>query len=439
MPLLLVELPAMLEQDVSLQVESDVPLCTKVEASKSYRQKPKKGKAPKPKKPVPVEPGVSVQLKPIEILKTLGLAMLPPRHVRQHLASWHWALVRYGYLIEPASKANSPLRTNELMGDYRYHHMTALSEAFGVACALSCAQGWLASGVPSSGFVHLPIDFDYLIGPGSTPLPGRTAPVKARMTANAKRRPDYLIVAEDGSRGVTLLIVECKGTSKGPATAIEQLGSAMHQLEGVAFMPSPKPNVSIARHAYAALVSKRGAAVRLYGVDPPEHDGQAWVRPVLPSRQSMQSLSDMDIAGRLLLPSPAELAGRALRRVEDRVVAWAGAGDDAQDSDIQSLDREESRFGDVVGATSSLTLPDGDAVEVFTGALLDAVKAATDSDDQRALAERTRIGHAVKDADDRRLGADENREQAASHIDEDGLVLRIKVTKGRPGRSELPS
>ncbi len=365
MPYFLTLLPATLLQQVSLEPESSHTLCREVEESKPYKKTPAKGSAPTPKRPTPVPSAARVELRPIEILQTLGLAMLPPRHVQRHLASWQWSLIRYGYLVDRLSKPGGRLVTNSLVGDYRHHHMTALSEAFGVGCALSYAQRWLRTQVPPGTTLRLPIDFDYLVGPRPVPLPGH---VKAAPVSKANRRPDCLLVADHPSRGLRLLVVECKGTSSGRARAVGQLGSAMHQLEGIVFTHPGQPPVSIERHAYAAWVSKRGSAVELYGVDPPE-SGEPWVRPDLPERDKLYRL-DKDEHGRVVFASPAALGGRALRFIADRMIAWAGAGDGVEEADIKSLRHEESAFGDLVGANSSLSFPDGDMVEVFTGGLV---------------------------------------------------------------------
>jgi hypothetical protein len=368
-----------------------------------------------------------------EVLLRLGVGMLPPCHVRQHLATVQWALVRYGYLIDAAATEGAPLATNSLVGDFHYHHMTALSEAFGVGCALSFAHHWLHSATGAR--VHIPVDFDYLLGIGALPLPGAAASAQVQAAPNTKRRPDYLIVAEQRKIGVRLLVVECKGTSGGRTTAIGQLGSAMHQLEGVIFGTSSAGSVAIDRHACAACMSKTPAAVDLYGVDPPENARATWLKPVLPARGKRPGLPRSDKEGRLLLPSPEVVSGHALRRVDDRTIAWAGAGDGAEEADIRRLRHEESSFGDLAGATSSLRLPGGTAIEVFTGALVKALEASTSSDREQAQAAREAIYGAVRGEDREprsapsvKLQGDSDFERVASVINEDGLVLHIKVT-----------
>jgi hypothetical protein len=433
MPYFLTRLPAVLLQQVSLDLESSDTLCGEVEKSKPYKT-PAKGGAVTPKRPAPVPSAARVQLTPIEILQTLGLAMLPSRHTQRHLASWQWSLIRYGYLIDRLSKPGERLVTNSLVGDYRHHHMTALSEAFGVGCALSYAQRWLKTQVPPDAVLRVPIDFDYLVGPRPVPLPGR---VKVAPLGKANRRPDCLLVAHHPSRGLRLLVVECKGTSSGRARAVGQLGSAMHQLEGIVFTHSGQPPVSIERHAYAAWVSKRGSAVELYGVDPPE-PGEQWVRPEVPDRDKLHRL-DSDEHGRVVFTSPAALGGRALRFIEDRMIAWAGAGDGLEEADIKSLRHEESAFGDLVGANSSLTFPDGDMVEVFTGGIVKALNAVLDPDRDRAAATRAEIAQAIRAAESQRLNDNEDPEQVASAINEDGLALRIRVLKGQATRRQGPA
>jgi len=165
----------------------------------------------------------------------------------------------------------APLRLNALAGDYRFHHMTALSEAVGVACALGYVCEWLRQAFQPRPLVYDPVGFDYLLGtagqPGQ-PVPG-PAGASARKAPNATRQPDYLVAAQDPStQAMRVLLVECKGTSSGRGRAIEQLGSAMHQLEGVIFGGTPT-SWAVERHAYSAVVSKTGGDVEIYGVDPP--------------------------------------------------------------------------------------------------------------------------------------------------------------------------
>lgn len=422
-------LTSVLNQRVSLAVNSSSTICSDIEKSASY-----KVGAPTPKKPVPIGGIKSVSVTAREVLLRLGVAMLPPRHVRQHLATVQWGLVRYGYLIEAAATEGAPFATNSLVEDFHYHHMTALSEAFGVGCALSFAHHWLRSA--TGAHVHIPVDFDYLLGSEAPlPLPRAVASVQVQANPNTKRRPDYLIVAEQRNVGVRLLVVECKGTSGGRTTAIGQLGSAMHQLEGVIFGPSSAGSVAIPRHAYAACVSKITAAIDLYGVDPPENAQDTWLKPVLPARDEKPGLPGSDKEGRLLLPSPEMVSGHALRRVEDRTIAWAGAGDGVEDANIRHLRHEESNFGDLAGTTSSLRFPDGTTIEVFTGALVKALEASTDSDHERAQATREAIYSAVEgkgpelqSAPSVKLQGDSDSEHVASVINEDGLVLHIKMT-----------
>jgi hypothetical protein len=430
-------LPSTLSQPVSLVPESTSGLCNDVEGSASYKKQANRPAAPHPKKPYPIQNVSEAILEPVEVLQTLGVAMLPPRHVRQNLASWHWALMRYGYLIQPAPVANTPLATSALVGDYRFHHMTALSEAVGVGCALSYAKHWLRAEIRQPVIIHDAIDLDYLLGSGAQSLPGSAASIPLQLAPNATRQPDYVIVAEDQRQAVRLMVVECKGTSGSRATAVRQLGSAMQQLAGIQFGPGSHGHVPVIQHAYAARMSKQGAAIDLYGVDPPDDEGDPWIRPAIPARQQMGALRALDRTTRLPLPSVEAIGGRALRRLEDKTVAWVGAGDGADGVDIRRLTHRESSFGDVVGAASTLSLPDGYTVEIFTGALAGVLEAVKDGDMDRSHAERIKLAAGLGGREGKRLrvrtvafDANEDPERVASAIDDDGLVLRIKITPG---------
>ncbi len=434
MPFLVAQLPSTLNQVSSLGVESTSTVRADVANSKKYTHpsNPKPGKPPpaQPKTPAVLNATPNVSLRPIELLQTLGLAMLPPQHVQQHLASWHWTLLRYAYLIEPKPDG-SPLETNALAGDYRFHHMTALSEAVGVGCALSYAQRWLGAQIPADVTVHDPIDFEYLIGANSVPLPGEAASLTPQAAANTDRRPDYLVVAERDDGYVQLLVVECKGTSSSRAVAIGQLGSAMHQLAGVVFAGSSAGPLAVHKHAYSAQIARDGAAIKLYGIDPPE-EGERWVRPSVPPRGDKEGLGAHYDEQSLVLPTPEEVSGRFLRRIEQRAFAWAGAGDGPHAFDIEGAPRRNSQFGEVVGTTSSLILPTGQTVEIFTGALDEVLQAARDPDPERPRVQRTaaRRGQASLASEPRsadRLEPDEDPERVASVLNDDGLALRIEV------------
>jgi hypothetical protein len=431
MPVLVTQLPSMLHQISSLCAESTTSVCTDVTNSETYKNvgaKPGKRPITPPKAPTVLSSTPAVSLRPIDVLQTLGLATLPPRHVHQHLASWHWTMLRYAYLIEP-KPGGSPFETNLLAGDYKHHHMTALSEAVGVGCSLSYAQRWLAVQLPSDVIVHDPIDFDYLIGVGSVPLPGKAAGLTPQAAPNTRRKPDYLIVAERDDGFVQLLVVECKGTSSGRSTAIGQLGSAMHQLAGVTFAGSAAGPIAIHRHAYAALMTKGGGAVKLFGIDPPE-DGDPWVRPSPSTRDEGQPLEARRDEGSLMLPTPEVVSGRYLRRLEDRAFAWAGAS--AGELDLEAAPRRDSRFGALIGATSSLILPGRRTIKIFTGALVSLLQAAQESDPDKAQQHRLEVRRKLDDgrpleSEGRRL-ADEDPARVASVINDDGLALRIEVT-----------
>lgn len=420
----------MLNQHVTLDVESTDALCREIKDSSSFRTNP--GGAPAPKPPVPISNASPANLRPIDFLQTIGLAMLPPRHVRESLASWHWTLIRYGYLIGASAHAGpTPLATNSLAGDYKHHHMTALSEAIGVGCALTYAKSWLGNQVGTQDEIHSPIDFDYLIGPDadrSLRAQGATnmlapEPVAAR---GAVRRPDYLIAAEQPNGMMRLMIVECKGNSGGRSRAIGQLGSAMHQLAAIEFNgPGPAPT-AVDRHAYATYISKAGASLRMFGVDPPER-GKSWVEPTHAKRSDFKPL-ERESDGSLRLSSPEDVAGRALLKISERSIAWAGA-DESTDAALRTT--IESDAGDLTGTRSTLELPGGQTVRVFTGALKSVVRDAQEvvrygtswrSHDRPTL--RTSSAFTNRWSP---IRGDDDTERIASVLSENGLALEIEV------------
>lgn len=435
MPVLTARLPATLNTPVSLDPTMDAQVAREVARTPSFLT-PVPGWVVPPKAPTPVHPGPVVGVRPIDVLHTLGTAMLPPRHVRQRLASWHWTLLRYAYLIEQTTPANAPFATNALVGDYRYHHMVAVSEAFGVACALSYARGWLEHVAGVGAIVHQPLDLEYLLSPGAVALPGAAAGIVPMAMPGATRRPDYLIVAERAAQA-RLMLVECKGgSSGGRGQAIDQLGAAMHQLASITFGGTRA--IGVARHAYAAQISKAGGPIAIYGVDP-EDPGEPWITPDRPSGEE-EMVAERDERGARHLPPPERVSGYALRRIDDRACAWAGVADTAEEVDVETLDAVESDVGDLIGATSRFAAPDGQAVEIFTGVHREVITAAAAPDDDPARTARPTIrllGSEIAPGARARAsrsfslrGEDPDPERIASAITEDGLALHVEV-RGR--------
>jgi len=433
---MLTQLPGALSQGVVLDITSDGTTSQAVSASTSYTKPPSDPLAPQPKTPVAIAPTPSVPTTLIDVLQTLGTAMLPPLHVQQGLAHWHWSLVRYGYLLDRAPTTGA-LATNALAGDYRHHHMTALSEAIGVGCALSYAVEWLRE-ASNGAIVHTPIDFDYLLGGGVPQLAGPAGQLNVAHAAHTSRHPDYLLAAEQNGQ-VRLLIVECKGNSAaGQSKSLDQLGSAMHQLEGVEFGGGPGTPPGVDKHAYATRMTKVGGPVEIIGIDPPDSK-ERWVRPVVPSREDRRPIGEHLEGGRLLLPPVDEVGGHLLRRVEDRVVAWAGEGPIRTPDGLAASVRTDSDHGDLTGSSSRVTLADGSSLEVFTGALVEALATAQDPDPEAASARRSEMRRSIVEGDDRgalsrrdrrnrRIHEDEDPERVASALSEDGLALRISVS-----------
>lgn len=432
MPFLIAQLPAVLNQVVALAPDTTGQICKDVKESSGFKKAPKNPNAPDPKDPDVLQSVPTAKLEAIEMLRTLGLAMLPPQHAQQNLASWHWTLLRYAYLIEPRP-AGAPLRLSALAGDYRFHHMTALSEAVGVACALSYACEWLRQASQGQPLVYDPVDFDYLLGitgqPGQ-PVPGPVG-ATAHKAPNATRQPDYLVAAQDTTtQAMRLLLVECKGNSSGHGRAINQLGSAMHQLQGVIF-GGTATSWGVERHAYSAVISKTGGDVVLYGVDPPE-EGERWIPPRREHHAEVPARRDS--AGDLVVDDPPAMAGRTLARLEARSLAWAGFAAETEHRRVHEAPSRPSPYGDIVGTTSTLRMPTGESVTVFTGAVRDMLTAALAQDPEQSVELSTKARRQVAGAEHpaaartaRRLDPNEDQERVASSVSDDGLVLQVAL------------
>lgn len=431
---IIVRLPTTLRQTVTLQPTSTSGLCARVAASRRFNRRRKHQGTPHPKPPAALAPTPSVSATPIELLRVLGLAMLPPSHTAYRLTLWHWTLIRYGYLVGSVPKGK-PFGTSSLVGDYRNHHLTAVSEAFGVACALAYARAWLSAESPSDARILDPIDFDYLIGSGS-PVPRLRTAINAAAAPDATQRPDYLIAAERPDRSVRLLVVECKGNSTSRSVSISQLGAAMHQLNGVEFGPSPA-RYAVDRHAYATRIETNGGPVEMLAVDPPA-EGERWIPPAEEPAAPHASVAEYDSKkGRLELHAREFVRDRLFQRLAERALAWSGA---AASADADDGDRVASEFGPLVGTLSSSRFSDGRRVEVFTGALSETIAAARTSDPKEAHELRMEAQRRVADNVGKRPAAkpideaavDEERhtpdaDDVALAVGETGLALRIAV------------
>jgi hypothetical protein len=429
--MLLSQLPVALNQRVSLSLTSSRPLCRDIAGSPSYQKAVAQG-APRAKRPRPIPQhtaGPTIQMRPVELLLRLGLAMLPPRHLQQNLAPWHWSIVRHGYLIDSPPTPGDPLALNTLIDDYRYHNMTGLSEAIGVGCAVTYASRWLRGQVPAATTIHLPVDVEYLLGTTPIAPPGRAAQIRARPKRHASRRPDYVIVAESNLR-VTLMVVECKGASTDVEKSIDQLGSAMHQLAAIRFQPprgQPRPQVF--RHAYAARLARHGGPVELYGADPDER-GEPWIE--LTEDRSESDIATLAGNGHLVVHDAPALARELLRCVHERAAAWAGIDMGAEPDGADELERRESRFGDLIGSTSVFRLPNRRRVTIFTGALAETLGPGRDEQDagEKRPSVTQRLGEideSLFEAGVAPLDAADEPERAATVISDDGVALEIRV------------
>lgn len=361
---------AALNQKFTLSVTSDTDLCTSIAevntaaATAAKAAKPPVQKAalpPAPKAPSPIPGCQSYGVQAAEILLTLGAAFLPPPHVQMGLADVHWAIARYAYLIDAGKAGNSGLRLKGSVADYRFHHKTSLSEAFGVGCSLTYAHAWLTDHAGEGAVVYDPVDVEFVIS-GVITLPGAAAPVIVKPAPNAARRPDYVVVAEKNNN-VRLLVVECKGNSaRGLRSTHQQLATAMHQLAGVEFH-TPGLKIAWDSHAYAARLPSGTGGVKIYGVDPPAAS-DPWFAPTAPARAPDTDAMD----------PTAALA-----------MSWAGARDGREPSDLA---HHESAIGELRGARSTFALADGGRLSVFTGVPAELLAAAGTDDHDRFRAQQ---------------------------------------------------
>jgi hypothetical protein len=179
------------------------------------------------------------------------------------------------------------------------------------------------------------------------------------------------------------------------------------------------------------VVSKTGGDIVIYGVDPPE-EGEQWMPPRREHHAEVPARRD--IAGDLVVDDPPAMAGRTLARLEARSLAWAGFAAETEHRRVREAPSRPSPYGDVIGTTSTLKMPTGESVTVFTGGVRDMLTSAIAEDPEESAALSTEARRQLVRSERpaaartaRRLDPNEDQERVASSVSDDGLVLEVAL------------
>jgi hypothetical protein len=177
---------------------------------------------------------IAVQALPISLLGALGTATAGPPTVGRSLLrmSGHWATARYAWAFDMpgpiATLGIHPrlLRLSDPTDDVRYHRRALMSEDFGMAVASRLIRDVLRGGGTRPVALEADTIIDRLLHAGHI----------VRRHARSGRRsqqPDLFFGGRPAGKPV-LAVVECKGSSDGRATMVDQLAAGAHQALSVA-------------------------------------------------------------------------------------------------------------------------------------------------------------------------------------------------------------
>ncbi|MEH1016294.1 hypothetical protein V6U90_24705 [Micromonospora sp. CPCC 206060] len=210
------------------------------------------------KPPTPVSVPEPLLTSPAEVLHELGVATTflgasPLAHVARH-----WAHVRYCATLTHIRGHLALARPAE---DVVYHHKVTQSEQIGVGLALVVAKAVLRKLHP--GWVFNAVDAEMALKAGFVAGIG-----DVESAHHTKKRPDYFLVGHrtTGRRtAFKIVVLECKGTHKARAYAVEQLARASVQVEALTVGGRTPPSLMV-----ASCLARRG--ITSYVLDPPGDD-----------------------------------------------------------------------------------------------------------------------------------------------------------------------
>jgi hypothetical protein len=379
-------------------------------------------------------PGWTGRIIPWNTLHLLGEAMTPVlvEHGAFELAR-QWSFYRYFWAFADDPWSDRRLRLSDAAHALVDHHRTLSAEQLGVAFALQLGMRVVRERHRGADVQW--VDADIAMDRGALDPHRRLAITR---TASRRMRPDYFITARDrGTRNITVYAVEAKGTH-GPGRWKKQMAKGARQLEGVQIN-----HVAPTGLVFSTELNDRQIVVR--AADPP--GGEQWTGPVGPR------LADRDVAfldeetGVTHIAEPAAFRQMLLRSADANLLAFAGQrataarvvlpeGDGRRERVANApLEQDDTRFGRVAFTRTILPLGD-EFLEVRTGALVEAIAAASSDDGDESADHRSRLAKMLVDDDGAAVTADDvlvesGGESVLETVRSSGTYLRATLTDRR--------
>lgn len=239
-------LPVVSTEELAAEVHNRAKALTKKYESFNYRKRPRS---------VSVDFNYGISVRPVEVLRELGIATTFFTRNPFTEASRLWAHARYCGTLE--TNRQGLLVLSQDANDVVFHHKTAQSEQLGIGFALLIAKKVLDKWYPD--FEFQTVDADVALSAGFIETVGRI-----QQDHRTKMRPDYFLVGHrTGKKGSAMVVVlECKGTHKTRHFATGQLAKASIQVETV-----PIGNETPRAIMVATLLEQSG--ITAFVLDPP--------------------------------------------------------------------------------------------------------------------------------------------------------------------------
>lgn len=229
-------------------VVSSSPSIVSAVIAKQDRLNSRSSNIPSMKTPVAVQtfqPDLLVDVKPIELLASIGKMTTPPIANLADISST-WASIRYIWAFEPRSLSSGipPLRLSQEARGIDFHQKALLSDEMGV------------------GFAHYLMS-KYFNAPSPADVSSVINDQSYGLYPIGKARPDYVFFDEiSGAK----YVVECKGTQTSRAESVRQLQRGTEQVSAI----QPTDGQTLTRFIVATCMQK--LKTEIFFLDPPSDD-----------------------------------------------------------------------------------------------------------------------------------------------------------------------
>lgn len=361
-----------------------------------------------------------VNIKPIELLLSIGLITSPPVSNLVDICST-WAVIRYVWAFQPQRNTFSTphLKLSDEARKIDFHQKALLSDEIGVGFANFLMINYFNA--------INPVDVSYIIDHS----------LSYNVYAKGKARPDYIFFDEvSGAK----YVVECKGTQTSRAESIHQLQRGTEQVWSI----QPTDGKPLTRIIIATCMLKNRTMT--YIVDPPanEKDGNSY------NDKDFDKQNDI----RLWRPKGSDFRRNIRLISRAKMLTYAGFNNEAYKilpdfvrdrlklipSRVGHIETVETNLGNYDGTTITINYPDGTRLEIFRGILshLRETFTKTNYDDSNWLTRESDPSGFYKHYNDQINASDEKRvlstfleNDSGIHVrslSRDGAMLEIRVS-----------